>query len=171
MSTSITTLESYLHETWSPDREFVDGEILERTLGEKDHSSWQMALSLLLASYRHSANIRVFPELRLQTQLTRFRVPDIMVIDRNAPNEQIITHPPLLCVEILSPDDRLHHLTDKVAEYFQMGVRAVWIIDTRKQVGYQCSGPAMHDWNASPVLSVPDTSISIEMSAIIADLD
>ena len=30
-----------------------------------------------------------------------------MVIDRDAPDEQIITHPPLLCVEILSREDRM----------------------------------------------------------------
>ena len=40
MSTSISSLEQYLHETWSPDREYVDGEIVERNLGEKSHAAW-----------------------------------------------------------------------------------------------------------------------------------
>ncbi len=32
------TVREYLRTSWSPDREFVDGRIEERNLGEKDHS-------------------------------------------------------------------------------------------------------------------------------------
>jgi len=42
MSTTLISLDQYLHTFWKPDREFVDGEIVERNLGEKDtpHGSW-----------------------------------------------------------------------------------------------------------------------------------
>src|ERR1700753_4326064 len=104
MSTTFSIRDYYLHETWSPDRELVNGEIVERNLGEKSHAAWQIALCRLLSELRISANIRVYPELRLQTTASNFRIPDVMAIDRNAPDEEIITHAPLLCVEILSPD-------------------------------------------------------------------
>jgi Uma2 family endonuclease len=171
MSTTFTALDYYLHETWSPDREFVDGEILERYLGEKSHAAWQGALLIWLSAYRQSAHIRVFPELRLQTSKTRFRIPDILAIDRDAPDEEIITHAPLLCVEILSPEDRFAKVEEKIDEYFRMGVRAVWVIDPRTQTGYQCEGARFHDWKVSSTLVVPGTPIHIEMSAVIADLD
>jgi Uma2 family endonuclease len=140
-------------------------------LGEKSHAAWQIALARLLSTYRYSANIRVYPELRLQTSKTRFRIPDILAIDRNAPDEEIITHPPLLCVEILSPEDRFAKMEEKIDEYFRMGVRAVWVIDPRTQTGYQCEGSSLQNWKVSPTLMVPDTPIRIEMSAVIADLD
>jgi Uma2 family endonuclease len=171
MSTTLISLDQYLHTFWDPDREFVDGEIVERNLGEKDHAAWQIALSVWLRNWRQSANIRVYPELRLQTTPTRFRIPDIMVIDRNAPDEQIITHPPLLCVEILSPEDRMQRFEVKVAEYFRMGVRAVWIIDAKTQTGYQCEGPPLQQWRPSATLIVPGTPIRLELSTLIADLD
>jgi Uma2 family endonuclease len=171
MSTTFSALDYYLHETWEPDREFVDGEFVERNLGEKDHAAWQAALVRFLSAYRQSANIRVYAELRVQTLPTRFRVPDAVAIDRNAADEQIITQPPLLCVEILSPEDRFARMEEKIEEYFRMGVRAVWIIDPRTQTGYQCEGASLKDWKVSQTLVVPDTPIRVEMSALRADLD
>jgi Uma2 family endonuclease len=171
MSATILPLDYYLHETWSPDREYVDGEVVERNLGEKDHAAWQAALMRLLSACRQSAHIRVFPELRLQTSATRFRIPDVLAIDRNAPDEQIITHPPLLCVEILSPEDRFGRMEEKIAEYFRMGVRAVWVIDTRTQTGYQCAAAAPHEWTPVPTLTVPGTRIAIAITSLLADLD
>jgi Uma2 family endonuclease len=171
MGTAFSALEYYLHETWSPDREFADGDIVERNLGEKSHAAWQIALARLLSGYRQSANIRVFPELRVQTSPTRFRVPDVVALDRDAPDEQVVTHPPLLCVEVLSPEDRFARMEEKIAEYFGMGVRAVWVVDPRTQTGYQCQGSSLQDWKASQTLAVPGTPIRIEMSSLLADLD
>lgn len=171
MSTAVNALDYYLHETWEPDREFVDGMVLQRNLGEKDHSAWQLALGRLLSQWRQPANIRVYVELRLQTKLYRYRIPDVMVTARNAPDEQIITHAPLLCVEILSPEDRIGRLEDKLAEYFAMGVRAVWVIDPRTSTAYQCEGPRFDQWKAAEVLAVPGTPISITVSDLRADLD
>ena len=171
MGTTLISLDYYLHETWGPDREYVDGEVVERNMGEKDHAAWQSALVDWLRNYRHSANIRVFSELRMQTRANRYRVPDVMVIDRAAPDEQIITHAPLLCVEILSPEDRISRMEEKLAEYFAAGVRSVWIIDPRTQTGYQCEGPRFQDWKATPVLTISGTPVRLEMRALIADLD
>jgi len=41
--------------------------------------------------------------------------------------------PPDLAVEILSPNDRVSDLNDKLAEYFDFGVRLVWVIDPKRQ--------------------------------------
>lgn len=171
MSTTLIPLHQYLHEFWEPDREYVDGEVVERNMGEKGHAAWQIALAVLLRNWRQSANIQVYPELRMRTTPTRYRIPDILVIDRDAPDEQIITHAPLLCVEILSPEDRIGRMEDKIGEYFRMGVRAVWVIDPRTQTGYQCEGPRFQEWKAAAILTIPGTPVRIEMSALIADLD
>lgn len=171
MSTTFVPLDHYLHETWQPDREFVDGEILERSMGEKDHAAWQAALLRVLSEWRQTANVRVFAELRLQISEARFRVPDILVIDRNSAEEQIITHPPLLCVEILSPEDRIGRIEEKVQEYLDFGVRAVWVVDPRMRTAYQCAGGSIREWRAAETLVVPETGIKVEVKDLIADLD
>jgi len=171
MSTTIVPIAHYLHETWQPDREYVDGEVLERSMGEKDHAAWQAALLRVLSAWRQSANIKVFAELRLQMAPTRFRVPDILVIDRNAADEQIITHPPLLCVEILSPEDRIGRMEARIQEYLDFGIRAVWLIDPQTRTAYQCAGGSIRDWKAVETLTVRETAIRIEVKDVLADLD
>lgn len=171
MSTTLVPVAYYLHETWQPDREYVDGEVVERSMGEKDHAAWQAALLRLLSGWRQKANIRVFAELRLQISATRFRVPDLLVIDREAAEEQVITHPPLLCVEILSPEDRIGRMEEKIQEYLDFGVRAVWVIDPRMRTAYQCEGSSIRDWKAVEALVVPETCIRVEVKDLLADLD
>lgn len=171
MSTTAISLDEYLHSVWEPDREYVNGEVLERNMGEKDHGAWQAALVALLRAWRQSANIQVIPELRVRTMPRQYRVPDVVVLDRNAPDEQVITHAPLLCVEILSPEDRIGRIEDKIDEYLRMGVRAVWVIDPRRKIGYQCEGASLRDWKAAETLVVPGTAIALAMQAILADLD
>jgi len=68
-------------------------------------------------------------EVRLQVTPTRFRIPDVMVLSSDAPREEIVRTPPLLCIEILSPEDRMSRIMERVRDYFQIGVPVCWIID------------------------------------------
>jgi len=40
-SATLISVEEYLRSSYSPDREYVDGEIVERNLGEKTHGRIQ----------------------------------------------------------------------------------------------------------------------------------
>jgi Uma2 family endonuclease len=40
---------------------------------------------------------------------------------------------PELVVEILSPDDRWSEVTERLAEYFAIGVLRVWVVDPRQR--------------------------------------
>jgi Uma2 family endonuclease len=82
----------------------------------------------------------VLTECRLHVRKDRFRIPDIMLISLEAPDEQIVRTPPLLCIEVLSPCDTLARIHGRAKEYFAMGVPVCWIIDP-------LSGQA---WTATP---------------------
>jgi len=43
---------------------------------------------------------------------------------------------PELIVEILSPDDRALEVTQKLRDYFSIGVRLVWVIDPDQRIVY-----------------------------------
>jgi Uma2 family endonuclease len=75
----------------------------------------------------------------VQVAGTRYRIPDVCVLGQGAPREEIITHPPLLCVEILSKDDSMSGIMERVEEYLAMGVRYVWAIDPWRHRGYECT--------------------------------
>ena len=104
------TVREYLRTTWSPDREFVEGQIEERNLGEKEHSIIQRFLTVLFAVKRTEWRVEVFPELRTQTQARRFRVPDVLVMRAGDKFERYVTQPPLIAIEILSPEDTLKRI-------------------------------------------------------------
>jgi Uma2 family endonuclease len=122
-------LEVYLRSSYEPDAEYVDGVIEERPMGEYDHSSWQKAILVWFEQHAKEWGIRVRPELRVQVAKNRFRVPDVAVLDRNLPIEQIITHAPIAVIEILSPEDSLNRMMTKLADYERMGIQTILVLD------------------------------------------
>jgi Uma2 family endonuclease len=90
------------------DREYVDGEVLERNMGEIEHGNLQGRLYLYLMT--HYSGTQAAPATRVQVRPLRFRVPDVVVVAGRMPSGRVITEPPLLAIEVLSRDDR----TDKV---------------------------------------------------------
>jgi Uma2 family endonuclease len=90
-----------------------------------------------------------------------------MLVSRG-PQPEVTVDPPVLVVEILSPDDTYTDTQSRSADYLNMGVRAVWIIDPASRTGRQCIGDA---WIAAERLEVPGTSIWVNLSKLFADLD
>jgi len=126
---ALMTIEEYLHTSFRPDCDFVDGEVQERLWGEFDHSRTMSETLFYLASRYPGLRKRVFPSLRVRINATRVRVPDICVLAEDAPDEQVVTFPPTLCIEILSPEDRMTCLMAKLNDFAEMGVPTCWIID------------------------------------------
>ena len=122
-------LEVYLRSSYEPDAEYVDGVIEERPMGQYDHSSWQHALEMWFAQHAKEWGIRVRPELRVKVRKTNYRIPDVTVLDRNLPVEQIITHPPIAVFEVLSPEDSVARMMTKLADYEQMGIQTILVLD------------------------------------------
>lgn len=130
MSTAVLiSREEYLHTVYEPDAEYVDGIVEERCMGEYDHANWQGALLAWFRTHAQEWNVRAFPELRVQVSATRYRVPDVTVMSRDQPIEQILTAPPLAVFEILSPEDKITRMLTKLADYERMGVRTILVID------------------------------------------
>ena len=122
-------IEVYLRSSYEPDAEYVDGEIEERPMGENDHSAWQNAICFWFTQHAQEWSIRIRPALRIQVAPTRFRVPDVTVLDRGQPIEQIVTQAPFAVFEILSPEDRMQRLMRKLEDYRVMGIPEIWVID------------------------------------------
>jgi len=161
---ALIPVEVYLTSVYRPDCDYVDGEALERTLGGRKHSKIQMALSAYLFARSGALGIEVYPEQRIQVKSARYRVPDICVV-LGATNEEILTRPPFLCVEILSPEDRIARVWERLHDYFEMGVPNVWVIDPETRAAHIATpaGDLLHVTDtlrtADPVLEVPLSEI------------
>jgi len=128
MSTTAVPLSEYLHTDYRPDVDYIDGELEERNVGEWDHARLQALIERYLGNREREWGILVVPEQRIQVSPTRFRVPDIAVV-ATRPATGVITEPPLLCIEILSPEDRATRIQARIDDYLNMGVSCVWLVD------------------------------------------
>lgn len=136
-ATSPITVQDYLKMSRDPDCEYVAGVVEERPVGEYDHSTWQIALAAYFLSREKDLNILSRPELRVQVADDSFRVPDVTLLSRDAPREQIITHAPLAVFEILSPEDTMTKMLDKLADYERMGIAGIWVIEPTRRAYYR----------------------------------
>jgi Uma2 family endonuclease len=138
-------IEQYLNTSYRPDCDYVDGELLERNVGEWDHSRLQMLLSGYLLRHEKEWGIVIVVEQRVQVKPTRFRVPDIIAVAAPALATPIVREPPLLCVEILSPDDRMREMQERIEDYLTFGVPCAWIIDPRTRHGFIYTADGMRE--------------------------
>jgi Uma2 family endonuclease len=144
-SATLVSVQEYLAASFDPDRDYVDGEIQERNLGEQPHSLMQTSLAAFLFNRRTQWAIRVLTEQRVQVSPTRFRVPDVCVLPASASRDPIVRQAPFLCIEILSPEDRVSRLNERLSDYFQMGVRYVWVLDPLTRRAFCYTPGEMHE--------------------------
>jgi Uma2 family endonuclease len=128
-SEALVSVAEYLRTAYSPDCDYVDGEIHERSLGERDHSTVQGEFLYYFRSRKKQWNVFVYPEQRIQVAPTRFRIPDVCVYVGEAPKDQIFRTPPFICIEVLSSEDRTSPFQQRIGDYLAFGVRYVWVID------------------------------------------
>lgn len=111
------------------DHEYVDGQVVERTMGERDHGTTQGEVFFFFRSRLDKWLLRPVVEQRIRLNADRYRVPDVVVVRGDLPDEQVFTTPPLLVIEIVSRTDSVHDLNQKIADYRAFGVPNIWIID------------------------------------------
>lgn len=130
---TLVPVEEYLRTTYRPDRDYVDGEVLERNVGERDHSKLQRELVFYFRSRAKEWGVQVFPEQRVQVAPRRYRIPDVCIVVGPEPEEQIFRDPPFVCIEVLSPADTLHQMQERVDDYLRFDVSYVWVINPRNR--------------------------------------
>jgi Uma2 family endonuclease len=134
----LASAEQYLRTSFEHDAEFVEGRIIERPAPTWEHACIQGFLVRELWAIGRRHGLFTVPEQRVQVRPDRFRVSDVCVVaDRpsGALGHRIVTQPPYLCVEILSPEDSAVETLDKVREYLAFGVKWVWVIDPVSRSG------------------------------------
>ena|ERR1700693_3171796 len=162
---TLVSVDEYLHTVYEPDCDYVDGVILERNAGEKDHSKLQQEILFYLWERRKQWSLFVIHAQRVRISATRYRVPDICVVADPEPDEQIFTSPPFLCIEILSPEDRMSRMQQKIDDYLTFGVRYVWVVDPQTRKAWIHTSEA--SWEVRDgMLRTQDPEILVPLDAV-----
>lgn len=107
-----------------PYYEYWYGEAIQKSMPTWLHGIVQFAIMLLL----RDRGWRPSSEVRLRIRPEAEPVPDV-IATRQTPQQPYPTQPVEICIEILSPDDRLQKVIEKGKRYLSWGIQYVWIID------------------------------------------
>jgi Uma2 family endonuclease len=159
MPTAVS-VDAYLSTSYPDgDREYIDGKVVERNLGEIVHADCQTRILLHLA-LRDPAFWSVVA-VRVQVRPRRFRVPDVTLVAGPQPEGRVIVSPPHVVIEVLSLDDRAADVQEKIDDYLAFGIPYVWVVDPRTRRGYIHTAEGSHEAKdgilraAHPVIELP----------------
>jgi len=102
--------------------EFVHGELIARAMANVTHGWLQALLSFHLKDVRFC----VF-NISMRVAADIVRIADVAVFS-TFPNEPIPSQPPLLVIEIISPEDLHTEVLRKLEDYRTWGVQHIWVI-------------------------------------------
>ncbi len=132
--------------------EIVDGVRKELPPMSADSQVLATRLSRHLSNFGVTQNIgEAYVETLFKLPLTRERnrKPDVAFVPysrwplaRDVPSVNAWDVLPDLCVEVVSPNDMADDLMDKVCEYFEAGVRLVWVFFPRHGLVQVFESPA-----------------------------
>jgi Uma2 family endonuclease len=105
----------------------------------------------------------------MRVSATSFRIPDLAILRNDAPRERILTHPPLLVIEILSPEDRLSRFQVRIDDYLALGVENIWIFDPETRRAWTADGEGLH-LVQNGELTVPGTPIRVVLGVLFEEL-
>jgi Uma2 family endonuclease len=160
--------EDYLKASFDgPDREYVDGELVERGKPTYLHGKVQALLCILFGALIKRYPIFIVTEVRhAVTPNHLYRIPDVAVFAGQEPTQPVPDTPPLVAIEIVSPDDRLTETMKKFSEYRHWGVEHIWLIDPVEKQFYTYDSTGLH-----PVqnLALPQYSFTITLADLALD--
>jgi Uma2 family endonuclease len=169
-ATTLIPIEEYLRTTYHPDCDYVDGEIEERNLGEREHARLQTLLTIWFGNNEKAWNVYTLLEQRILVAPRRVRIADISLVTRDAPKEQVTVTAPLLCVEVLSPEDRLPRAARVMEDYAGMGVPNLWLLDPQDRVAYTYASGGLLKLTTNR-LAIPNTKVYVDLPTLFTALD
>jgi Uma2 family endonuclease len=102
--------------TFEHDAEYVLGRIVYRPMPQFPHARLAAVLARYLGNHEAEWSLLVAVEPRVRIATGVFRIPDLCLL-REAPETGVVTRPPVIAIEILSPDESAKELSEKIVEY------------------------------------------------------
>ena len=167
----LVSVYEYLHSVYEHDMDYVDGVLEERDLGEHDHADLQTELAVLFRNHRKEWKVKAVVEQRVQVSPTRYRVPDLCILPAAWRRTPIVTEPPLLCIEVLSPEDRLARMQARCGDYFTMGVNVAWIFDPAQRVAHVLLADGTLTTVHEGTLRLEATAVAVPLADVFRVLD
>ncbi len=170
----VRSLDEFLqHPETTPASEYVDGQIIQKTMPQGKHSRLQKRLIYRIESVVLEAAIaEAFPELRC-TFGGRSIVPDIVVLrsehiphDPSGEIANSVLRAPDWTIEILSPDQPYKQVTKNIIHCLDHGAQMDWLVDPEeKTVLASPQNGRSRNYENEDRLPVPDWAAKLTITA------
>ena len=80
--------------------------------------------------------------------------------------EQILTKPPFLCIEVLSPEDRMTRVEERINDYLDMGVPYIWVVDPETRKAFLATATEELQEVAGGILRTENPALEVPLSEI-----
>lgn len=134
-------------------------------MADSPHALLHMLLGADLLSNRAGLQPLVNCRVRVSERPRRYRIPDICLAEPPIPIAGPLLRPPVLTVEILSPDDRFADIVDRARDLWTMGTRHFWVADAERRVVYVYDGVALTN-PGTLLLQVPEYGIAVDFARL-----
>lgn len=162
--------EEYLRTSYRPDCDYVDGRVEERNVGEYEHGRVQHMLDRIFGVHEREWGIVTVPECRLQVGPRRYRIPDVLILRREQKVSRIVREAPLLCIEVLSPEDTWAKMRSRLNDYLGMGVAHVWCFEPESREARRYTAEGFEVVREAD-LTIAGTQIRINVAEVFSVLD
>lgn len=165
MGTKTLISESeYLHATFDgPEADYVDGEIKDRGMPTNSQSRVNFVFCMAFGRVATDFPLYPRPEIRFRVAPGRFRVADLAVYAHQAPSAEIPPEVPHVVIEVVSPDDRLDDILEKLDDYQAFGIPHIWLADpARRRLCVYRDGSL----TSVPELALPEFRLSIKRGEV-----
>ena len=157
------SVDEYLHTSFPDlDREYRDGKLVERCVPDYLHGRTQALLLVFFEPLRKKLSFYACSETRVKVREGLYLIPDVSVFRPSPPPSSVPDQPPFIAVEILSPDDRLNAVREKLEEYKSWGVAHVWLVDPHSRRMYTCDAGLTE----VPFLRIPELGVEVRPGEI-----
>jgi Uma2 family endonuclease len=167
LAASPISIEEYLRTSYHPDVDYVDGFLEDRTVGEFEHGRLRMLLGMWFESHRAEWKVLVTSEFRNRVSSTQVRIPDVCLVPEDGPREKVRVTPPILCIEIRSPEDLLSRILTVFDDCLAMGVPNIWLLDPIERTAFTYDKGGLRAVS-TPHLSIQNSPIYIDLPALFA---
>jgi Uma2 family endonuclease len=162
--------EEYLRTSYRPDCDYVDGRVEERNVGEYEHGRVQFILVRIFGIHEDEWKIVTVPGCRLQVGPKRYRIPDVLILRRGQKVNRIVREAPLLCIEVLSPEDTWARMRARLNDYLALGVEHVWCFDPEAREARRYTADGFEVVREAD-LTVSGTPIRVNVAEVFSILD
>ena len=167
----LTSADEYLNSGYHPDKEYVEGVLVERSVPTIAHSLLQVLLTLSLGANRREFGFALLSEARTQiVERARYRIPDLMLCPLPLPPGKIVDSIPWAVIEILSPDDRLSEQLARFRDYRRIGVLQMVLLDPEELTAYRFDENGLLETQFTS-LDLPSGSLPFDTEALFRQLE